>query len=271
VTRLERIGPEPLVAVEWAGESAGGGPLLVFLHGIGGNRTNWHAQLAHFSGRFTAVAWDARGYGDSDDYDGPLDFADFSADLLKVIAHFGRAKAHLCGLSMGGRIALDFWRRHPERVATLVLADTSAGSAEAQDPAKIEAFLALRRQPLLDGKTPADLAPELVKAIAGPHIGAAELAHLTASLAALHRDSYIKTLETVTRYTGFPAPERVTARTLVVVGAEDRIAPPHMARAMAAAMPDARLAVIPEAGHISNVERPAAFNAALDAFYAEAA
>ena len=70
----------------------GAGPLLIFLHGIGGNRTNWRAQLPEFAAHFTAVAWDARGYGASDDYDGPLAFDDFVADLERVINWFGKPK-----------------------------------------------------------------------------------------------------------------------------------------------------------------------------------
>ena len=101
------IGPAPRIAVDHAGQ----GPLLVFLHGIGGQRTNWHAQLQALADRFHVVAWDARGYGASDDYDGPLAFGDFSADLVRVLDHFGAEAAHLVGLSMGGMIAQDFYRR----------------------------------------------------------------------------------------------------------------------------------------------------------------
>ena len=79
----------------------GEGPLLILLHGIGGNRSNWRAQLPDLSKTFHCVAWDARGYGDSDDYEGPLDFEDFAHDLLRVIDHFDAERAHLCGLSMG--------------------------------------------------------------------------------------------------------------------------------------------------------------------------
>ena len=132
-----RIPGPPAIAVDMAGA----GPLLLFLHGIGGNRSNWSDQVAHFGTCFTAVAWDARGYGDSDDV-AALAFTDFADDLARLIGHFG-GPAHLVGLSMGGRIALDCWRRYPALVASLTLADTSAGSKETQrSPARIEAFLA---------------------------------------------------------------------------------------------------------------------------------
>jgi 3-oxoadipate enol-lactonase len=72
------------------------------MHGIGGNRTNWHDQLPVFAQRFHAVAWDARGYGASHDYSEPLDFSDFATDLARLLDHFEVERAHLVGLSMGG-------------------------------------------------------------------------------------------------------------------------------------------------------------------------
>ena len=150
------VGPAPRLALSVPGH----GPLVVFLHGIGGHRQHWDDQLHVFGAHFTAAAWDARGYGDSDDYDGPLAFADFSADLARVLDGFGAERAHLVGLSLGGRIARDFALRHPARVATLVLANTTAGF-DTLTPDQIEAFIRSRRVPLESGRTPRELAPKL--------------------------------------------------------------------------------------------------------------
>lgn len=252
-------------------DEAGDGPLLLFLHGVGGRRGNWRRQVEHFGRRCHAVAVDARGYGDSGDVDGPRAFTDFADDVVRVMDALGADRAHLCGLSMGGRIALDCWRRHPGRVTALTLADTSAGSKETQDPARVEAFLAARRRPLLEGRTPAELAPELAGQIVGPNASEAARAEIVGSLAALRTESYLRTLEAVTRFTDFPDFAAIDVPVQVIVGAEDRVAPPHIAEAMAAAIPGARLDVIPDAGHIANVEAPDAFNAALDAFLDEVA
>ena len=86
----ELVGPPPRIAIEHEGD----GPLIILLHGIGGRRQNFTAQLPVFAKKFHVAAWDARGYGDSDDYDGPLDFADFAADLVRVIDYFGFETAH---------------------------------------------------------------------------------------------------------------------------------------------------------------------------------
>lgn len=264
--QLVLVPGEPRIALEVAGD----GPLVLFLHGIGGNRTNWRAQLdAVAAAGFRAAAWDARGYGDSGDYAGPLAFGAFADDLLRVLDWFGAGRAHVVGLSMGGRIALDFWRRWPGRVASLALADTSAGAAP--DPAKVEAFLEARLRPLLEGATPADIAEALVAGLAGPNASEEARAGLVASHAALRAESYAKTLRAVTAFSDFPPFESVTAPALVIVGSEDRVAPVAHARTMAERMPDARLQVIEGAGHVSNLEAPGAFNAALVAFLREVA
>ncbi len=255
------IGPAPRIAVDRIGRGA---PVLC-LHGIGGGRINWTGQLrALADGGWTGMAWDARGYGLSDDYPGPLDFADFSADLLRVLDHYGIDRVCLLGLSMGGRIALDFWGRHPDRVGALVLADTSGGTAQSRDPARIEAFLAARRKPLLeDGLTPADIAPGIAKSFAGPGCPPDAFARIVETLAALRTGSYLKTLEAVTRYHDFPPFGLITVPTLVLNGEHDPIAPPAMGKGMADTIPGATHAVIPDAGHASNIENPDAFNAAL--------
>jgi 3-oxoadipate enol-lactonase len=262
--RTDWIGPAPRLCFDEAGD----GPALIFLHGVGGHRGNWRDQVARFGAAgLRAIAPDLRGYGDSDDDDGAVRaFTDFADDVVRLLDTLSIARATICGLSMGGRIALDLWRRHPDRIERLVLADTSAGSKETQDPAKVEAFLAARRKPLLDGLTTAELAPTLVETLIGPNATREQRRTLTASLAALHRDAYLKTLEAVTRFTDFPDFGSIAVPTLVIVGSEDRIAPPHIARAMAEAIPGAVLEVLDGAGHISNIEAPAAFDAALARF-----
>ena len=112
--------------------------------------TNWRANLPAFAPHFACVAWDARGYGGSDDYDGPLAFDDFVADVLRVADHFGVQRLHLLGLSMGGRIAMRTALLHPQRVATLSLVDTHEGF-ESFTAEQRQAFVDSRRAPLLAG------------------------------------------------------------------------------------------------------------------------
>ena len=105
------VSGKPLISFK----EIGNGPPVIFLHGIGGNSDNWISQLYAISNNFTSIAWDARGYGESDDYDGPLKFEDFSNDLVRLMDFKNIEKAHLVGLSMGARILMNFFEyfNHP--------------------------------------------------------------------------------------------------------------------------------------------------------------
>lgn len=250
-----RIGPAPFLAVDHAGS----GSLCVLLHGIGGNRRNWHDNLPAFAAHFHAVALDNRGYGDSDDYDGPLDYADFAADVVRVVDHFGADRAHLVGLSMGGRIAAEVFARFPERVDKLVLADTHLGFANLSEAERAE-FVRLRRDPLVAGKEPRDIAEPVARSLSGPKVTPEAFGKLVDSISRLHKESYIKTIESSVANDRADLYSPITVPTLVVVGAHDPLTPPSMAREIAAKIAGARLHIIKDAGHLTNIEQPDEFN-----------
>jgi 3-oxoadipate enol-lactonase len=242
-------------------DHTGTGPLVVFLHGIGGNRSNWHDQLPVFAtAGLHAVAWDARGYGLSEDYEGPLDFADFSHDLARLLDHFEAEKAHLVGLSMGGRILQDFYPRYPERVATLVLCDTFPGFDSSFKPEKREEFVRLRKQPLLEGREPRDIAPVVAKTLIGPKATAQQFQRLVDSMSQLHKESYIKTVEATTYYDRVADLPAIKVPVLLVYGADDRLTPVKIGARMQREIPNARLQVIKDAGHLVNIEQTDQFN-----------
>ena len=250
------VPPAPRIAVDHAGD----GELVVFLHGVGGNRGNWRDQLLALAPRYHAAAWDARGYGDSDDLASPLSMSDFSADLLRVLDYFAADRAHLVGLSMGGLIAQEFVHRNPERVRSLVLADTGMGLREGDDAAWVEDFLRSRKAPLLAGRTPADIAPAIAATLVSENASPAARDRVIDSLSALRTPSYLEALETVTRFRNPLVHASVRVPTLVIVGEHDRLTPPAAARSLATRIPGARLEVLPGAGHLSNIEQPEAFN-----------
>jgi len=251
-----RIPPSPHIAVDFAGT----GTLVVFLHGIGGNRSNWSDQLAPFARHYLATAWDMRGYGGSDDYDGPFTLDTVCGDMCRVLDHFGGEPAVLVGLSMGGMIAQEFYRRWPRRVRALVLADTNAGPGRDFDSAAKAEFLRLRREPLLAGLTPLDIAPRLVDTLAGPHASDAVRARLHDSIASLRTDSYLKALDAVVDFDSTDVLAHIGVPTLLVCGGADRITPPAGMRAMEKAIAGARYVELERAGHLSNIEQPEAFN-----------
>ncbi|HXG17897.1 MAG TPA: alpha/beta fold hydrolase [Methylomirabilota bacterium] len=251
--------------VSLAYESQGSGPLVVFLHGIGGNRTNWYGQLDHFSDKFCAVTWDARGYGASDDPPHALKFSDYADDLAHLLDHLKAERAHLVGLSMGGMILQDFYNRYVKRVATLSLIDTSAGFGAASEEAKRD-FLARRLEPLERGQTPKDIAPGVVQVLASKHASPAVREQLMASLSALRVGPYKQALHAIVA-TDFRAMlSTIAVPTLVIVGDEDVVTPPAASEFLAKSITGASLVRIPQAGHLTNIEKPQEFNAALRSF-----
>jgi len=254
----------PQIAIE----HVGAGPFAIFLHGIGGNRTNWRDQLPEFARDFHAAAWDARGYGDSDDYEGPLDFGDFAHDLLRVLDHFGAMRAHLVGLSMGGMIALDFATRYGDRVATLTLCDSLPGFTHLTENQRSE-FIRLREEPLLAGGEPRDMAPAVARSLLGKNPRRGSYERLVESMSVLHKHSYLKTIAGTVNYRRKLELETIAVPTHVVVGDQDTLTPPAMSRELARRIHGARLTIIEDAGHLSNIEQPEAFNRAVLDFLIE--
>jgi 3-oxoadipate enol-lactonase len=227
--------------------------LLLFLHGIRGSRRNWTRQLEFFSRHFRAAAWDARGYGESEDYEGPLRFDEhFTADVLRAADHFGAGKFHLVGLSMGGRIARNFALRHPERLRSLVLAGTSPGF-NALSGDEVKRFVAERRV----------ATPESVRRLLGGRAVAGAYQQLLDSVQRVHPASFEKTLEASVAQDRAARIEQIKAPTLVITGDEDKVYSPELSKDMARRIPGAELVVMKGVGHLSNLEQPDEFNQAV--------
>ena len=228
---------------------------MLFLHGIGGNRRHWDLQVNFFASRFRAAAWDARGYGESDDYPGALRFDDFTADVVRVLDHLGQARAHLVGLSMGGRIARNVALVHPGRVHTLTLANTSPGF-DALSPEEVLKFVEERKA----------RKPEGLRRLLGSRTRPGAHEALMNSFHALRSESYLKTLEASVAQDRAAPLEKIAVPTLVITGDEDRVYPLDLTQRMASRIPGAELVVLEGCGHLSNLEQPERFNAALLAF-----
>lgn len=260
--RTERALSDPAIAFDHSGE----GELLILMHGIGGNRTNWTRQVEAFSSRYHVVAWDARGYGKSDDYDGPLDFHSFACDLRDLLDHFGVEKAHICGLSMGGRIAQDFYLHFPERVKTLGLFATFSGFKRLNKEEQ-ERFVRLRLKPLVeDGKEPKDIAPVVAKTLIGPDADPKHFQQLVESMEALHKESYVKTIQATTQYEKALQLEDINVPTLLIFGENDSLTPPAIGERMETRIADCEYVEVPRSGHLINIEEADIFNETLMSF-----
>lgn len=250
-------------------KAVGAGPVLLFLHGIGGNRQVFDPQLAWFGARgWHAVAWDAPGYGDSpppppDDWD----WAHLAAAVPALLDSLGVARAVLVGHSMGGMLAQEVAARHGDRLHALVLSGTSP-SFGPSGGAWQKRFLADRLAPLDAGRSMADLAPHLMRDMVAADADPAAVAVASAAMAAVPPATYRRMLQLLTRFDRRAALSSIPVPALLLAGAADRVAPPMVMKRMAAAIPDCRYQVIAGAGHIANLEQPAAFNSALDSFLA---
>lgn len=245
----------------------GDGELLVFLHGIGGNRNNWNLQLPRFAPQYTSIAWDARGYGSSDDHPPLASFADFADDLAALLGHLDRGPAHVVGLSMGGMIALDLVDRYPGLVASLVLADSAAGFGPST-PEERAAFLDRRLTPLLSGASMADIAPSLIEVLLTRDATPNAVEMVRDSLLRLRPEPYMNALRAFTTTDFTRSVARITQPCLVIAGEQDLVLPLARSEALAASIRGSRLAVIPACGHLSNIECPDAFNEHLAQFLA---
>ncbi|HEY7240812.1 MAG TPA: alpha/beta fold hydrolase, partial [Burkholderiales bacterium] len=174
---------------------------------------------------------------------------DFTSDLLRTVDFLNEERAHLVGLSMGGRIARNFALAYPERVRTLTLANTSPGF-DALSPEEVLRFVEEREH------RSAESAVRLLGSRARPGAHAA----LLASFHALRNDSYRKTLEASVAQDRAAPLERLAVPTLVITGDEDRVYPPELAERMARRIPGAKLVVLAGCGHLSNLEQPERFN-----------
>jgi len=240
------------------------GPCVLFIHGYPFDHTIWQYQLSRLEG-CRRIAPDLRGMGLSDAPDLGYSMTTYTDDLAALLDTLGIDKAVLCGLSMGGYIALAFARRWPERLSGLVLMDTRAepDSAEGRRGRDAQAALARERGagavadamlPKLLGDPDATHSPEAIRV--RRMIEATPVAGIAGALVAMRDRADSTDL--------LPALGAIPV--LVAVGEHDRIAPAAGAEAMAAAIPGARFEVILGAGHIPPVERPAETTALLADF-----
>lgn len=243
----------------------GDGPLLLFLHGIGGNQDSFDAQLPHFAGKYMAVAWDMPGYGATPLPDEPLTFELLADAAAAVIDALAVDQAHVVGHSMGGMVAQTLVKRHPERIASLVLSGTSPAFGKPGGDWQAQ-FLAARLKPLDQGKTPADFAEALVDGMWGDNDDPAAKARAAGSMKALSADSYRAALKCIVTFDERENLPHIACPTLCLAGEKDTNAAPAVMEKMAAKIPGARYHCMPGVGHLANVERPDLFNAAIDDF-----
>lgn len=244
--------------------SAGSGAPTLMLHGIGSSSLAFGHQLSALDDELHMVAWDAPGYAASTDPDAALDL-DGYVDRLAALAgdRFGEEPVHLVGVSWGGVLALRTAASRPGLVRSLTVIGASLGSGV--DPARAAQMRERSGELVRLGAT--DFARRRGPRLLAPGADPALVEHVVATMAAAVRPAgYACAAEVMAAADLSGDLGRITAPTLVMAGAEDRVTGPDRAREIAALVPGSALVLVPGAGHLANQERPALVNAWLRGF-----
>jgi 3-oxoadipate enol-lactonase len=239
-------------------------PPLVFLHGIGGAARAWRGQLEAFSDRYRTIAWDMPGYGSS----APLPtvsmaaLADALQDLLRQLS---ATRPILVGHSIGGMIVQQLLAKSPDVAGAVVFAQTSPAFGK-PDGDWQKSFIDARLGPLDRGETMVSLAPTLVEELVGDNPDVSGMNIARECMAAVSEATYRATMLALLGFDQRRALKNIALPTLVLSGSKDNNAPAPMMAKMASYIRFATYVELEGVGHLANLERPSAFNAALDQF-----
>jgi pimeloyl-ACP methyl ester carboxylesterase len=247
-------------------ERRGEGPPVLLLHGGVGDRRTWRPQIDGLSDAFTVVAWDAPGFGGSSDPPRAFLLPDFADCLAAFIAALGAGRPHVVGLSFGGGLALELYRRHPGLPASLVLVSAYAGWAGSLPPEIVEERLRLAER--LADEPPDRLVAEMLPTLFSESAPAEVVSGFAASVAETRPAGLRASARAFAEADLRDVLPRIAVPTLLLYGDRDVRSPLGVARALHAEIPGSRLVVIPGAGHVCNLEAPEAVDAELRAFLA---
>ncbi|MCG8442801.1 MAG: 3-oxoadipate enol-lactonase [Caulobacterales bacterium] len=236
------------------------GPPLLLSHALGLTHEMWEPQTPALCERWRVVRYDSRGHGRSDAPAGPYALERLGRDALAVMDAVGLSRSAFCGLSLGGMVGLWLAAHAPERVERLVASNTAAHAPPPERwNERIDAIGAHGMAEIVEGVLHAWFTPGFRERAAG------EVERVRQMLLATSVEGYAATCAAVRDMDLRPALARITAPTLVIVGAHDPSTPPAAGRAIAAAVPGAAERELASA-HMSNVEAARAFTDAVTGF-----
>ena len=245
---------------------AGTGSTLMLLHGFLCDSRCWRRQLSDLSDEFDVIAWDAPGAGYSSDPPDSFTLADWTQCLANFLDALGVARAHFAGLSWGGVLAQDFYTAFPNRVSRLVLADTYAGWKGSLPASAVEARLGrCERDSYLP---PEEFVLRWVPEMFTSSVAGDVLDEMSTIFAEFHPTGFRLMAKSLAETDTTTLLSTISVPTLILWGDDDRRSPMSIAEQLRTSIPAAELRVIPHAGHVSNMERPAAFNSELRRFLA---
>ncbi|WP_028968883.1 alpha/beta fold hydrolase [Sphingomonas sp. URHD0057] len=240
-------------------DQAGGGDAtpIVFLHGVGSDKSVWHLQLRHFAAERRAIAFDYPGYGDSDPAPRSTTRDDYATAILSALTALGVERAHVCGLSLGGVVAIALHHAAPERCASLILADTFARHPDGTAIYERSVAASEDMRALAEGRADVLLAQPADPAIRE---------EVVETMARIDPAAFCIGAEAVWLADQAGRAAAIQAPALILCGAEDKVTPPELSRELAHIVGGSRYDAIEHAGHLTNLEQPHAFNRIVDEF-----
>jgi 3-oxoadipate enol-lactonase len=247
-------------------EDAGQGKPLLLLHGFPFSLDMWRRQVDRLKKDYRVFTPNLRGFGGTDRFAGPPSMQQMAEDVAALLDGLNiREPVALGGLSMGGYVALAFSRRFPERLRGLILADTRAEADTPEGKANREKMIAFA-QTHSSREVLEQMLPRLVSARTRdhqPHV----VEEIRTMAAAQSREGIIAALQAMRDRPGStPLLQHINVPAVVIVGADDVLTPLEAAQNLVNGIGGAKLAVLAEAGHMSNLEQPEAFNDAVEEF-----
>ena len=228
-------------------------PPLLLGGSLGTSLAMWQPQLAALTERYRVIRYDHRGHGESPVPPGPYRIDDLGRDVIALLDRLGLDRAHVGGLSLGGMVGMWLAANAPERVDRLMLLCAVPRLGPPQDWAeRAETVRAAGMQAVVEAVIGRWFTPRF----AGRHRGVVSWA--MRQLTATPAQGYANCCEVIEHLALEPALESICAPTLVVAGADDPATPPAMIHDVASAIPNARMAIVPDAAHLANVEQPQA-------------
>ena len=245
------------VAIGYDEAGVGDHTPIVFLHGVGSDKSVWRPQLEHFGKERRAIAFDYPGYGDSDPAPEGTTRDDYATIILAAMTELGVQRAHLCGLSLGGVIAIAMHHLWPKRAASLILADSFADHPDGRT---------IYERSLGASEDMRALAESRVDVLLAQPADPAVRSEVIETMARIEPAAYRTGAEAVWLAEQRDRAQAIRVPALVLCGSEDRITPPALSTALTKLIPGAHYDAIERAGHLTNLEQPHAFNTLVGAF-----
>ena len=230
---------------------------IIFLHGVGSDKSVWNPQLAHFGKTRRAIAFDYPGYGDSDPAPEGTSRDDYASAIISGMHELGIDRAHICGLSLGGVVAIAIAHLDERRCASLILADTFAVHPEGN---------AIYERSMTASENLRSMAEARVDILLAQPAAPRVRREVVETMSKIDPQAYCIGAEAVWLADQSERAKQIRVPTLVLVGDQDLVTPPELSRELAGLIPNARIQMIEDAGHISNLEKPAEFDHAVEQF-----